>query len=433
MKYLKGIRGMVPFLILSFWVLGLFVNVPAKATTMLRIKSSIQANLWPSMSDTDRGGFLELNSGLPHFALKVKQKDSIDVAFLGGSITHMNGWRQEVMDFLIHHYPACRFRFLEAGIPSLGSVPHAFRLQTDVLDKMTPDLLFVEAAVNDEGNGTPPSQQIRALEGIVRHVLLNDINTDIVFMAFADEVKNEGFLKGNPSEAVKAHQAVARHYQLPFLNLAKEVFTRIQRGEFSWEKDFKNLHPAPFGQHLYFKSIKNMFLQAVDKRLQRDDALGGSPNKVLPSPLDVFSYKAGRYISVQEATQMKGFSYIENWTPEDSAHVRSGFVHVPILQASDLGATLQLDFYGDAVGLAVAAGPDAGVILYRVDKGEWKYLDLFTRWSQNLHLPWYEILSDRLENGPHQLELKLTQRVKGLSKGTAIRIVHFLVNKGSAL
>ena len=74
------------------------------------------------------------------------------VAFLGGSITEMDGWKEMVKDDLGQRFPDTEFTFIDAGISSLGSTPHAFRFQEDVLAKGVPDLLFVEAAVNDHTN-----------------------------------------------------------------------------------------------------------------------------------------------------------------------------------------------------------------------------------------------------------------------------------------
>src|SRR5215831_17041176 len=54
------------------------------------------------------------------------------VAFLGGSITNMKGWRDLVCEHLAARFPQTRFDFINAGIPSTGSVPGAFRLTRDV-------------------------------------------------------------------------------------------------------------------------------------------------------------------------------------------------------------------------------------------------------------------------------------------------------------
>ena len=54
-----------------------------------------------------------------------------------------------IQEDLKQRFPDTEFTFIDAGIPSTGSTPHAFRFENDVLQKGVPDLLFVEAAVND--------------------------------------------------------------------------------------------------------------------------------------------------------------------------------------------------------------------------------------------------------------------------------------------
>lgn len=64
-------------------------------------------------------------------------------------------------------------------------MPHAFRLERDVLSHGPVDLLFVEAAVNDTSNtGDHPEQMLRGMEGVVRHVRMANPLTDIVQMHF---------------------------------------------------------------------------------------------------------------------------------------------------------------------------------------------------------------------------------------------------------
>lgn len=413
----------------------------------------------PSVKNIERGDlpFIQMGKGMAMSAYKLLHNEPLKVAFLGGSITHMKGWRNLLMDYLTHSFPGTDFTFLDAGIPSLGSVPHAFRLQNDVLNKIRPDLLFVEAAVNDEGNGTTKTEQLRALEGIVRHALSANSQMDIVLMAFADEVKNNFYAHGQVPVTVQMHEKVASYYQLPFINLAKEVYMGIHQGAFSWEKDFKSLHPAPFGQAMYFHAIRDLIEQAL--RLS-NDAMTKKANKnldisvpvKLPKPMQKYSYVYGMYVDVKFANHLNGFHYIDNWQPNDGARVRPGFVHVPVLVANRPGDELNLDFEGTAVGIAVASGPDAGAITYQIDGHPWQYMDLHTKWSANLHLPWYVILGDGLKDKKHRLVIKMTNRrpfsedklanshfvdrgaanksAQQNQMGTvaAVRIVHFFVN-----
>jgi len=89
---------------------------------------------------------------------------------------------------------------------------------------------------------------------------------------------------------------------------------------------------------------------------------------------------------------------------------------------------LKFGFKGTAVGLAVASGPDAGIIDYCIDGREWHSLDLFTQWSNSLHLPWFVTLGDGLQMGNHTLKIRLNSNKNLSSKGTVCRIRYFYVN-----
>ena len=104
------------------------------------------------------------------------------VAFLGGSITEMRGWRELTKDYLRRRFPFTEFEFIDAGISSTGTTPHSYRFEQDVLRHGDIDLLFVEAAVNDHGNYFCAIDQVRGMEGIVRHALLANPSTDIVML-----------------------------------------------------------------------------------------------------------------------------------------------------------------------------------------------------------------------------------------------------------
>ena len=42
------------------------------------------------------------------------------IAFLGGSITHNGGWRDELMRYFTKRFPQTTFEFVAAGIPGPG-------------------------------------------------------------------------------------------------------------------------------------------------------------------------------------------------------------------------------------------------------------------------------------------------------------------------
>ena len=89
------------------------------------------------------------------------------VAFMGGSITQMNGYRPMVASLLQKRFPETTFTFTPAGISSTCSTTGAFRLATDVLAKGPVDLFFIEFAVNDDQDAGHSSQEcVRGMEGL---------------------------------------------------------------------------------------------------------------------------------------------------------------------------------------------------------------------------------------------------------------------------
>ena len=370
--------------------------------------------------------YYTLRSSLENCRLRFERERKGRVAFLGGSITAMHGWRERVGEELQKRFPQTAFQFINAGIPSLGSTPNAFRLSRDVLTSGVIDLLFVEAAVNDSTNGQTDAEQIRGMEGIIRHARQVNPLMDIIQLHFVDPEKMAEIRLGRSPAVIVNHERVASHYAVPSIDLAREVTERIDAGEFSWDKDFKNLHPSPFGHEVYTRSILRFVDAAWAKPSSGMESL--RPHSVPIRSIDHASYAAGRLVEPASAERSGGWSLIPEWKPDDGAATRPGFVNVPVAVSTVPGATLRFRFSGTAVGVFVASGPDAGIIEYRVDGGPMATRDLYTQWSAKLHLPWAQVLASGLKPGAHELELRVAAHANEKSRGHAVRIVHFLVN-----
>ena len=339
------------------------------------------------------------------------------VAFLGGSITEMEGWKDMVKDDLRQRFPDTAFKFIDAGISSLGSTPHAFRFEEDVLGKGTPDLLFVEAAVNDHTNFFGPREQVLGMEGIVRHALRANPFMDIIFLDFIYDPFIPMLESGEIPDVILNHERVANHYHLNSIDLASEVSSRMRAGEFDWKK-FGGTHPAPFGHAIYTAAIEKL----LDRWTRPASEYSYKPHQADITPLDVFNYENGRLLPPSSATKLKGFRLVEDWVPSDGAGTRKQYVHVPTLVCDD-GGSLTLEFEGRAVGLYCTCGPNAGVLSYEIDGKKYPTLDTFTPWSKGLHIPWLHILANDLGPGRHILKLKV---LKGDRQGCFIR--NFAVN-----
>jgi sialidase-1 len=344
---------------------------------------------------------------------------------MGGSITEHGAWREKVEGYLKSRFPDTDFEFINAGISSTGSTPGAFRLEQDVLSKGPIDLFFEEAAVNDEVNGFDGKSQLRGMEGIISHALRRYPNMDVVMLHFVDPPKLEIYKKGGIPVVIQNHEKVAERYSVNSINLAREVSDRIVAGEFNWKDDFKDLHPSPFGHEIYARSI-NTFLDNAFAKASLD-----SPKPLarqLPKALDSFSYTSGEYLSVKQAINVNNWNLIERWSPRDGVSTRKRYVDIPALVAEVSGAEMKLDFTGKAIGICIASGPDAGMIEYSIDGAAFKKIDLYTQWSGGLHLPWYLMLSEELQDKKHSVIIRTLTEKNSNSKGNACRILHFLVN-----
>lgn len=367
-----------------------------------------------------------MRGGLKNSFIKFEQQKKARVAFLGGSITYNPGWRDSICNYLEKRFPKVEFDFIAAGIPSFGSTEDVFRMERDIFKNGPVDLLFVEAAVNDGGKGRPEKEILRSMEGIVRHARLKNPTTDIVFMYFVDPAKIEDYRKGVVPEIIQIHDKVASYYNIPILNLAKEVTERIDAGEFTWKDDFKNLHPSPFGQGIYAHSMLEFLDDAWSGYVAEDDKI---TNYTLPDKMDDACYENGVLIQAKDIKPAKGWQFVKNWMPEINANTRANFINVPMLVGEYPTKPIKYKFNGNAVGIAVAAGPDAGIVEYKIDGGEWRKQNLFTRYSKSYHLPWYYTLADGLSNGNHTVEIRISKERNQLSIGNRCVLRYIYVNK----
>ena len=167
------------------------------------------------------------------------------VAFIGGSITEMNGYRPMVCRDLEKRFPGTKFTFTAAGIASTCSTTGAFRLREDVLTRGPVDLFFIEYAVNDDGDaGHARRECIRGMEGIVRQVRRHNPNADMVITHFVSPRLLSQLQSGRTPLSIRAHEDVARHYDIATIHLAKEIAEQITAGKITWRK-FGGTHLIP--------------------------------------------------------------------------------------------------------------------------------------------------------------------------------------------
>ncbi len=356
--------------------------------------------------------------------IKFEQAKTGNVAFIGGSITEMDGYRPMVCENLQRRFPETKFNFIDAGISSTCSTTGAFRLQSDVLDRGDIDLLFIEFAVNDDQDAHHSKAAcVRGMEGLVRHARIANPNIDLVVTFFVNESMLATLQDGKTPLTIAAHTAVAEHYNVSTIGLANEVADRITADTLTWKK-YGGVHPAPAGNSIAATMIDELMSEAWAKPLAQDAAI--QPHKLPESPLDPTSYWRGRFIDPTTAKIQSGWSIsVPDWSSLPGS-TRERFRKLPMLCGEHAGDTVSLSFIGTAVGAYVVAGPDAGMIEASVDGGPFKVVDLYHQYSKGLHYPRTVMFATDLEAGEHTVELKIADKTS--SRGNAARIIQFVAN-----
>lgn len=370
------------------------------------------------------GEHVQFRGNLDHSRRQFEQTGRGNVVFLGGSITEMNGYRPMVSEILQRRFPQTAFRFTNAGLSSTTSTTGAFRLARDVLAHGPVDLLFVEFAVNDDQDGHHTRVDcIRGLEGIVRHARQANPQVDIIVTFFLNEGMLQTLQSGQTPLTIEAHEAVARHYGLPAIHLAREVAAQITAGTLTW-KTYGGVHPAPAGNTIAAQMIDELFTRAWTAPLP--SPAPSAPAAALVAPLEPLNYSAGRFIDLRLAVVKSGWSLgVPEWKALPGGK-RERYVALPMLCATEPGAELTLAFEGTAAGAFIVAGPDAGMVEVTIDGGPVRKLDLFHSYSKGLHYPCTVMFGTDLRPGRHELRLRIGDETS--SSGHAMRIMEFAAN-----
>jgi len=364
-----------------------------------------------------------LRGNLANCRIQFERARKGHVAFIGGSITEMEGYRPMVSDLLKRRFPNTEFTFTAAGISSTCSTTGAFRLASDVLAKGPVDLFFIEFAVNDDQDAGHARQEcIRGMEGILRQARRYNPKIDIVITYFVNEGMMKTYREGKTPVSIAAHEEAAERYGISTIHLAREVTQEIDAGTLTWQK-YGGVHPAPFGNALCTGMIDELMTRAWTRPLGASDEMTAYP---APEPLDPLSYASARFVDPKEAAIKQGWKLdVPEWKKLKGSS-RSRFTSIPMLWAEEPGAELTLKFTGTAVGAYIVAGPDAGIVEAGVDGGPLREINLLHKYSMGLHYPRTVMLATDLKPGDHTLVLRISPKTEGT--GHAMRIMQFGVN-----
>lgn len=369
---------------------------------------------------------VHLRGSLQNSQIQFQRNKKGHVAFIGGSITAMNGYRPMVCQALQKRFPNTKFTFTDAGISSTCSTTGAFRLERDVFSRGPVDLFFIEFAVNDDQDAMHQRRDcVRGMEGIIRQTRARNPNADIVITYFVNPGMLAKIQAGKTPVSIASHQAVAEHYNVSTIHLASHVAGEITAGRLSWEK-YGGTHPKPLGNAICAQLIDRL----LDNAWQHKPTVNATATAHrLPSErLDAFSYDSGRLVSPSGAKLGEGWEIkIPAWK-KIAGQCRARFLKRQLLCGEQIGAELTLSFSGRAIGAYLLAGPDAGHVQVSIDGSAMKQIELYHHYSRNLHYPRTVMFAADLSDAPHTLKLRISQHKNKTSSGHAVRILDFVAN-----
>lgn len=344
----------------------------------------------------------------------------VTVAFLGGSITEMNGYRPLVMRMLRDRHPFVDFVEIAAGLSSTCSDTGALRMDRDVLAHDTPDLLIVDVAVNDDQDGHFDLRRcVRGLEGIVRRMLMANPKCRVVIAQMVNRHQYELLQTGDVPVPYAAARQVAERYGLGIADVGSALAASAKAGGFSW-KDYKDCHPSQegcmFGAKVVMETISDVF-----------DPMSRPQAAMLPDPIDEGSLCFGRELDMRSVRTEDGWRVSDlDWNSVPGSK-RRYFTQGEVLWCDRTNAMAAVWFSGNALGALLTAGPDAGDLEVSVDNGDFRRIRLRADYGQ-LHYPYMLMLAEDLDDDAHVVRFRAVPAKRESGTGSVIRINRLYAN-----
>lgn len=349
--------------------------------------------------------------GLPNVAAKLEAGQTVQVAYLGGSITAAAGWRVKTLAWLQATYPQANISEINAAIGGTGSDLGVFRLRHDVL-RFEPDLLFVEFAVND--GGTDPAEIERCMEGIVRQTWATDPTIDICYVYTLTAGMLHELQAGHFPRAASAMENIADRYGIPSIHFGVEVAKLASANRLIFQAaaspsadahpvidnrlvfSHDGVHPLDAGHEIYAGTVAKHFASL--------GAVGRSGPHRLPAPLRADNYEQAKLL------RLDCFHLGDGWTklaPASDPLAKRFGERVPgLYRATMPGTGLSFRFRGTAVGIYDLLGPDCGQLVVSLDGGAPRTVPRIDGYCTYHRLASLRIAAG-LSNGWHTVDIRI--------------------------
>ena len=354
---------------------------------------------------------------------RLKHDNELNVAYFGGSVTYGQGstniskrWSSLVTNHLIKKFPNAEINSLSAAIGGTGSQFGAYRAVEDLkLGTFTPDLVFIDFAINDLYDNTNASNSKKYMETIIRTIYSYAPNADIILVLITSASN-----KGEDFRQLVAHRELANEYNIPCINvgraLCNEMSTYVDMSEITssspeWREYYTDtVHPTDAGYAKYASYI----IRYLDRVFYANREVQDPVASYMPEiPLKDILVNP-------EMLNAVGESSVGDFTVTNDGYMRT--------EQED--ATLKVTFTGTSLKLWCYVEEIGSELEYSVDGGITKTLSMGKNYQSNVI---YE-LADGLEDVEHTVTLSFTSitsqvdiryfLITGETKGKAFSITN---------
>ncbi len=216
---------------------------------------------------------------------KLTHNKELRIVYFGGSITDGTGasdaentsYRALITQWFKQQYPDARITAKNASIGGTGTSLGMYRCQRDAL-AFEPDLVFMEFAVNDEGDEY--NNIAMQTESIIRTIYGRDPFTDIVTVITTGEPMLKYMESGTVSESVTAQSDISKYYGIPVVNVGNALLARTASSSLALHDLIPDgLHPNDSGHSIYAGTLANFIKDNIE-----DDPSDTIPH-ILPNKL----------------------------------------------------------------------------------------------------------------------------------------------------
>ncbi|QDT62807.1 SGNH/GDSL hydrolase family protein [Calycomorphotria hydatis] len=361
--------------------------------------------------------YFQIRDGIPNsqYYLQLNQVGRQYLFFIGNSVLSADGLKNQDLRYsnqLIKgfqkHYPDARMIEKRNTQPG-GSWFGLYRVSKGqpVFGEVIASghLAILDFAAEDRH--TDIERVKTSLEGLIRQIInYRATHNRILIYTLTPEIL-EAYRAGRTPEYIAVSEAIAEHYGVPSLNLAKVAADKIIAGEISFEEfSADGINPTDAGAKIYAEAVTEFADALMTAHPTPEKAI----HIKLPAPLYPETNDNGRIIAYEDPqVQLSG-----NWKPGQESPI-GPFRH--LLVSNEVGATLRLKFQGTEIGIIDIVNADSAAFDFAVDGEEFQRLSPPQDVTDPTMRP-VSLVSGLDRNKEHELVLKIaspgTARIGGL-------------------